>query len=321
MKTWGDAIAAVRDAIAKRDWDRGERVLALMQENAERGAEPSQLSSVAFQRGLFEDARGRLGAAEAAFAEAVSWDERAFGKDSHAVADALRSLGLVRARAKKTDAAVQTFEQASKAYVAQRSSDAVETMTRAGRALEDAARYDEAIARFAAAEQLLPDVETTAFRTERVWAIVGHSECLRRTKQYDASREVVVRATRLGVPPRDAALDLAVANAWTVLAAHARHVGHDERLAGLALAMARTISDDARVRAKVDAELAALSAAGSVPARVEGWIVGALHPARGVAEVMSAEAGLHLAAGPLDGLVVGARVDVVLDASGARLVR
>lgn len=317
MKTWGDALAALQGAIAKRDWDHGERVLATMQENADRWAEPSQLASVAFQRGLFEDARGELAAAEAAFSEAVSWDERAAGTDSHAVADALRSLGLVRARAKKTDLAVASFEQASRAYAAQRSSDAIETMWRAGRALEDAGRYEEAIARYASAEGLLAEIETPPFRTERIWALLGRAECLRRTKQYAASRELAVRATRLAAAPRTPALELALANAWLALATHARHVLRDEVQVGIALAAARTICPDPRVREKVLAELAGASA----PERIEGWMVLALHPERGGAEVVNVELGLRLATGPITGLTPGTRVEVVADERGYRLAR
>lgn len=321
MKTWGDALAAVRDAIAGQDWDHGERVLAMMQENAERSAEPSQLASVAFQRGIFEDARGQLGAAEAAFAEAVSWDERHAGQDSHAVADALRSLGIVRARMKKTDLAVTTFEQASRAYVVQRSTDAIETMTRAGRALEDAGRFDEAITRYTAAERLLPDLDTPEARTERVWAIVGESECLRRAKEYAISREVVVRATRLAEAPRNAALSMAIANAWIVLSAHARHVLHDEKLAVLALAMARTCSADPRIAQRAERDIAASRERALAPARIEGWVIASLHPDLGAAEVMHVDHGLCLARGAIEGLVVGQRAEVVRDASGVRLVR
>lgn len=316
MKTWGDALAALRAAIADRDWDRGERILETMQESAERSAEPSQLASLAFQRGLFEDARGALAAAEAAFSEAVSWDLRAAGEDSHAVADALRSLGIVRARAKKTDLAVTTFEQASRAYVAQRSSDAIETMWRAGRALEDAGRFDDAIARYTRAEGLLPDIDTPAFRTERLWALFGHGECLRRTKQYAASRERSVRATWLATPPRTPALELALANAWFAIATYARHVLRDEVQVGIALAAARTICPDPRVRDKVKQELAGASA----PERIEGWVVLALHPEQGGAEVVNVEAGLRLAKGRTEGLTQGRRVEVALDASGYRLV-
>lgn len=320
MKTWGDALAAVRDAIARQDWDRGEQVLATMRENAERWAEPGQLASVAFQQGMFEDARGRLGAAEAAFAEAVSWDERAHGAESQAVADALRSLGLVRARMKKTDLAVTSFEQASGAYATVRSSDAIETMTRAGRALADAGRYDEAIARYAQAEGLLADVDTPACRAERAWALVGRSEAFRRTRAYAVSRELAVRATWLGAPPTTPALDVAVANAWLVLAAHARHVARDEKLAALALVMARTRTNDGRVRERAEQELAASPSRGWAPARIAGWVVGTLDEARSEAEVLHPEAGLRLATGAAPGLAVGAEVEVTRDAAGYRIV-
>lgn len=321
MKTWGDLLAAVRDAIAREDWDRGERLLATMQRNADRWAEPEQLASVAFQRGVFEDARGQLGAAESAFAEAVSWDERHAGKDSHAVADALRSLGLVRVRMNETDLAVTAFEQASRAYVAQRSSDAIETMTRAGRALESAGRYEEAIARYDAADRLLPDLGTQEARTERVWAILGQSECLRRTRQYAMSREVATRATWLASAPRDVTLASAVANAWIVLSAHARNVLRDEKLAALSLAMARTLSSDPRVTARVARELATSPEAAWAPERIEGWVVATLHGDLGAAEVMHAEHGVRLAKGDLGGLAPGVSVQVALDASGYRLVR
>jgi hypothetical protein len=222
---------------------------------------------------------------------------------------------------KKTDLAVTTFAQASRAYLAQRSSDAIETMTRAARALDDAGRFDEAIARYATAERLLPELDTPEARAERVWAIVGQSECLRRTKEYAVSREVVVRATRLGAPPRSPALALAVANAWIVLSAHARHVLRDEKLAALALAMARTLTSDPRVLARVERELASSAERAWAPARIEGWRIAALHPDLGAAEVMHADHGLRLAKGDLTGLATGASVNVESDASGHRLAR
>lgn len=321
MKTWGEAIEAVRRAVAQRDWDRGERVLAMMQENAERWAEPGQLASVAFQRGMLEDARGELDAAEAAFAEAVSWDERAVGHESHAVADALRSLGLVRAKQKKVDLAVTTFEQASRAYVSARSSDAIEALTRGARVLEDAGRYDEAIARYGAAEKLLPALDGPAFRTERVWAIVGQSECFRRCKEYAISRELLVRATRLSSPPRNEALDVALANAWIVLSAHARNVLRDETLTVLALAMARTLTADPRVARRAERDIAGSPARAQAPARIEGWVIASLYPDLAAAEVMHVDHGLRLAKGSLEGLTVGQHVEVAHDADGYRLLR
>jgi tetratricopeptide (TPR) repeat protein len=321
VKTWGDLLDEVRQAIASRDWDAGEIAIEMLRREAEHQGNPGTLASAAFYTGMFHDARGALDAAEASFSEAVSWDERAHGPEHQAVADALRSLGMVQVRRKRADAAVRSYERAARIYEADGKRVAglecrrlvAQAWLVSGRLDESFAGYADVLARIAGASDL-------GSRAERVNALVGQCECQRRGRRFEVAYTLACEATREGASPVDDTLRSALARAWAALAFLCRHAFRREEEAVLAYALARDLTRSADLRAstsKAIAESPDHAALGRE--RVEGPVVATI-TSGGEAGVFDPERGVVVADGAA-GCAVGDRVRLHREAERFTLVR
>lgn len=316
MKTWGDVLNEVRRAIAARDWDAGTVAIETLRREAEHQASPESLASAAFYAGMFHDARGALGEAEAAFAEAVSWDERAHGPEHEAVADALRSLAIVQKRRKRIDAAVRTYERAASIYASNRRfAFAAEARLAAAHVLRSEARWQETYDLYTSALQLVESATDLPGRTERVHALVGAAECMRCTKHFEVAYTLACKATREGTAPVDDALRVALGNAWMTLAFLARHAFRREEEAVLAYAVARDVTRNSQVHARAVAAIAESPIASLGAAPVEGWVIATVGDERVAAGVFHPSFGARVAKGGV-GRRAGDPVEVERDASG-----
>jgi tetratricopeptide (TPR) repeat protein len=317
--TWGDYLAEVKAAIAAEDWHRGERALELLEANAESWGEPGQLASAAFYRGMFEDARGQLAAAEQAFREAVSWDERAHGRESEAVADALRSLGMVQGRRRDAAAAIRTFGECAAVYAAiGRPAHAAEAHNVCARALMTA-HPDLAIEACRRAERTALAAMPAA-RAQLVWALVTQGEILRRGGEGAVALTIAESATRHGTPPLDREVAAALASAWTLVGFLSRHVLRREAQAVLAYAIARDVAPEGPVRRNAEAQIASSPERALATSPIASWRVAHVdRELRSIALVHPHE-GARVARADLE-VAPGAEVEVSKAADGSLAVR
>jgi tetratricopeptide (TPR) repeat protein len=273
-KTFGDLLSGVRRAIDREDWDAGEALLEHLEQEAEHVATPAALASAAFYAGMFYDAKGELARAEAAFGEAVSWDERAHGPTHKAVAHALRSLAMVQAARSKLQDSVATRRRAADVLLAlDEPVLAAESLIAAGDALRHRGYYKSGLEVVAEALPLLRDNTSTAARAQRIDGYLVQAECLRACDVLDAAADRVILATMQGYAPDDARLRAGTAMAWDRLAALARLAWSDEGLAVLALAVARDVTPDDALRGELARAIAASPEAALGRARIEGYVV------------------------------------------------
>ncbi len=291
-KTWGDLLSGVRRAIEREDWDAGESILEHLEQEAAHLGTPRALASAAFYAGMFFDAKGELAHAEAAFVEAVSWDERAFGPTHQAVADALQSLAMVQARRGKIQDAVAARRRAADVLVAlDEPVLAAEALIAAGDSLRHGGYYKSGLEIAAEALPLLRGDTGAAARTQRVYAFLVQAECLRACDVLDAATDRVILATMQGYAPDDARLRVGIAVAWDRLAELARVRWRDEGLAVLALAVARDVTPDDARRVELARTIDSSPEAALGRARIEGYVVSQrlksgeiqlVHPAEGL---------------------------------------
>ncbi len=274
MKTWGDLLEGVRRAIAREDWDEGEEILEHLEREAEHQATPDALASAAFYAGMFYDAKGELARAEARFGEALSWDERAHGPEHQAVADALHSVAIVQGKRGKLEQSVATRRRVAEVQRALGSSvRAAEALIGAGDALLKGGYFKSAVEICSEALTLLSGQETTAARAQRVYAFLVQSECMRACELLTQAMDRVVLATAQGHAPIDEPLRKAIAVAWHLLAQLSRLRWRDEGLAVLALAVARDVTPDRALAARLAREIAESPAAELGREPVEGYVV------------------------------------------------
>lgn len=273
-KTWGDLLTEVRRAIATEDWERGERAVLHLETEAEHQADPGSLASAAFYAGMFHDARGELARAEASFAEALSWDERAHGPVHQAVADALRSVAIVQAKRGHFERATATRRRVADVCKAlDRPVLAAESLVQAAADLERAGYHRSAFDLAAEGIAMLVGREEAPARTQRIYGYLIQSECLRKSGVLEAACDRAILATTLGRDPTDGALRRAAAVAWERLGDLAWEVWKDDGLSVLALAIARDLTPDRAFRESVEKTIAQSHEAALAAAPIEGYVV------------------------------------------------
>lgn len=273
-KTWGDLLSEVRRAIATEDWERGEHAVLYLQREAEHQADPDSLASAAFYAGMFHDARGELARAEASFAEAVSWDERAHGAVHEAVADALRSVAIVQAKRGHLEKATATRRRVAEVFTAlDRPVLAAESLIQAGETLERAGYHKSAFDIVAEGIAMLVGQGEAAARTQRIYGYLIQSECLRKSGVLEGACDRAILATTLGRLPTDQALRRAAAVAWERLGHLAWQAWKDDGLSVLALAIARDLTPDRSFGEGLSETIALSSHAALAAAPMEGYVV------------------------------------------------
>jgi tetratricopeptide (TPR) repeat protein len=257
--TWGELRQLAHEALDEGDYPLADRYVQQMVEEAERSESPGQLASAFFSLGMLRHAEGELDEAEEAFERAVENDIEAHGPAHEAVADALRSLGLVQ-RDMGPEAlarAVESFERAAATYARCKPAMVPDALGCAGGALLRAERYDEARGCFERAV-------ASALRwcgsghKETLQAMLGLGEAQRCNRETMAAYSTFSRATRMEVKGPEAAVNDLRSRAWYslgLLAGCFQGGGVEAKLAWL---FARDLAQVAAVRQKALERLADL---------------------------------------------------------------
>ncbi len=259
--TWGELRQLAHDAIDERDYELADRWVQQMVEVAERGGEAAQLASAYFSLGVLRHAEGELEAAEEAFEQTVDHDVRAHGPAHEGVAEALRSLGLVRLDridGKYADAAARralaTFGRAAEIYAKTRPSMVSDVLACGARALMRVERWDEAsreyATAFAAALRWNGPGHERAF-----WALLGVGEARRCNRETLMAYRTFSRATRMTLDATDEARADMRSRAWYSFGLMAVCLQHGKVEATLAWHFARALATDPEVRASCEARL------------------------------------------------------------------
>lgn len=296
--TWGELRKLAHEALAEKDYSLADRWVGQMLEEAERSGEPSQLASAHFSLGMLRHAEGELEEAEEAFERTVDFDEEAHGALHETVADALRSLGLVRADQieakgdfRVLDRAVDAFRKSAEIYAERRPSMVSDVLACAARAFLRAERWDESAREYALA--LGAALRFCGAGHERTfWALMGVGEARRLGRETMLAYSTYSRATRLPVEgPRAKVADMR-SRAWYSLGLMASCLKDGRVEASLAFSFARNLATASQVVAACDARVrdldlgsTAVVPSGEVAWRVAGVfgesIAHLVHPERG----------------------------------------
>lgn len=285
-------------ALAEKDYALADRWVGQMLEEAERSGEPSQLASAPFSLGMLRHAEGELEEAEEAFERTVDFDEEAHGPEHETVADALRSLGLVRADRieakgdfRALDRAVDAFRRSAEIYAERRPTMVSDVLACAARAFLRAERWDESAREYALA--LGAALRFCGAGHERTfWALMGVGEARRLARETTLAYSTYSRATRLALEGPLAKVADMRSRAWYSLGLMASCIEGGRVEAWLAFSFARNLATSSQVVAACDARVRdlGLGVAGSVPAGEGAWRVSGVfgetichlvHPERG----------------------------------------
>lgn len=276
--TWGELRKLAHDALAEKDFALADRWVGQMLEEAERSGEPGQLASAHFSLGMLRHAEGELEEAEEAFERTVAFDEEAHGADHTTVADALRSLGLVRADQieakgdrRVLDRAVEAFRRSAEIYADRRPAMVSDVLACAARAFLRAEHWDESAREYASA--LDAALRFCGAGHERTfWALMGVGEARRLGRETMLAYSTYSRATRLSLQgPRAKVADLR-SRAWYSLGLMASCLKDGRVEASLAFAFARNLATSAQVVAACDARARDLNLGAIVSAVPSGEV-------------------------------------------------
>ena len=259
--TWGELRKLAHDALAEKDFALADRWIGQMLEEAEQSGEASQLASAHFSLGMLRHAEGELKEAEEAFERTVDFDEEAHGSDHSSVAEALRSLGLVRVdqiepngEPRVLDRAVDAFRRSAEIYAECRPSMVSDVLACAARAFLRAERWNESAREYALA--LAAATRFCGAGHERTfWALMGVGEARRLARETILAYSTYSRATRLPLEgPRAKVADMR-SRAWYGLGLVASCLKHGRVEASLAFSFARNLATVSSVAGACEARL------------------------------------------------------------------
>jgi len=241
--TFGELRECALEQSEAGDHDTARHYAHWMLEEAERSGDDGQYAAAYFTIANVEVAAADLERAEQAFTQALEFGRSVHGSNHPAVADALRSLGLVQRQigdARLLDAA-GAFKKASEIYAEVKPELACEAMTWRGTALREAGELTEALEAFGRAVEL-GDRAGQNQSANTLLALNLEGSCHRELDAHGPAFGSHARVTRRKPERTSAEVAHQLSRAWLWMARHSRVWGHDVQ-AAFAFTAARQYGD------------------------------------------------------------------------------